>query len=100
MKEMVLYTAGVKDRPNSKKDNWTVKLSPSKSVTNFKVTDKKHPLYGVEFINQSTTLAWSTVSAQDAEKIGKHPDIPIRVLIADDYDPNGGNRCIVIGLGE
>lgn len=98
MIEMTLYTSGVKARKKS--DNWTVKLSPVKSVTNFKVTDKNHPLHGVEFINQASVLAWSTVSAADAEKIAKHPDVTIKVLMQSDYDPSGGNRCIVIGVGE
>ena len=95
MKTITVYTAGVK--PREKSDNFTVKFAESPSPAN--VTIDKGVLKGVTFINSTNTVCWGTISAKDADKIAKNPDVAIKVQVGDEYDPNGINRCEVISLG-
>lgn len=102
MKEMILYFDGMKAR--EKTDNWTIKLTKYPTIygkslnrqSTYKVEDKDHPLYGVEFINTgSKSFAWSTIEAKHALYLANNKELPIKVAIADDYDSKGGNRVII-----
>ena len=96
MKTITVYTAGVKARKVS--SDFTVKFSETPSVGDVTITKGK--LKGVTFKNSTNIVCWGTVSEADANKIASNPDVAISVTVGDDYDPNGINRCEVIGLAE